>query len=113
LPGVATGARGNQAALKRVASQEANLIVIAHHVLKLAQNQVPHELRQMIIQCIPVYLKRVILAMLTSIDKRGVVALRQGSVKIHPATPGRTEDLAMICRVSTEPPDQFAQLRCG
>jgi hypothetical protein len=106
---VATGARGNCAALKRIAPQDANLIVIAHQALKLAQNHLPHELRQMIIQRIPVYLKSVILATLTLIDQRIVVVLRQGGVQIRPATAGCAEDFAAHRRIATELPDQSAQ----
>ena len=74
----ATGARGNHAALQRIAAQNADLIVIAHQSLKLAQYHLPHKLRQMIIQRIPVYLKSVILATLALIDQGLVVVLRQG-----------------------------------
>jgi hypothetical protein len=94
LPGVATGARGNCTALARIAPQDANLIVIAHQALKLAQHHLPHELWQMIIQCIPVYLKSVILAMLTLIDQGIVVVSSQGGVQIHPAAAGHAEDFA-------------------
>jgi hypothetical protein len=111
LPGVATGARGNCAALKRIAPQDANLIVIAHQALELAQDHLPHELRQMIIQCIPVYLKCVILATLTLIDQRIVVVLRQGGVQIRPATAGSTENFAAHGRIATELPDQSPQFR--
>jgi hypothetical protein len=113
LPGVPTGARGNCPALKRVAPQDANLIVIAHQALELAQHHLPHELWQMIIQCIPVYLKSVILAMLTLIDQRIVVVLRQGSGQIHPAAAGRTEDFAAHGRISPELADQSTQFRGG
>jgi hypothetical protein len=108
LPGVATGARGNCAALKRIAPQDANLIVIAHQTLELAQNHLPHELRQVIIQCIPVNLKSVILAVLALIDQGIVVGLRQGAVQMHPAAAGRAEDFAIHGRIATELPDQFA-----
>jgi hypothetical protein len=111
LPGVATGARGNCTALARIAPQDANLIVIAHQTLKLAQHHLPHEFRQMIIQCIPVYLKSVILAMLTLIDQGIVVVSSQGGVQIHPATAGRTEDFAAHLRIPAELSDQFAQFR--
>jgi hypothetical protein len=113
LPGVATGARGNCAALKRFASQDANLVVIAHQALELAQDHLPHELRQMIIQRIPVYLKSVILAMLTLVDESVVVVLRQGNVQIRPPATGRAEDFAAHGRIPTELPDQSAQLRRG
>jgi hypothetical protein len=111
LPGVATGARGNCAALRRIAPQDAYLIVIAHQALELAQHHLPHELWQMIIQCIPVYLKSVILAMLTLIDEGIVVVLRQGRMQIHPSAAGGTEYFAPHGRIATELPDQSTQLR--
>jgi hypothetical protein len=94
LPGVATGARGNDAALRGIAPQDADLIVIGHQALKLAQHHLPHKLRQMIIQRIPVYLKSVIFATLALIDQGIVVVLRQGGGEGHPATPGGAQDLA-------------------
>jgi hypothetical protein len=110
VPDVPTGARGNQAALKRIACQEAILIVINHHVLELPQDHLPYGLRQMIIQRIPVYLKSVILAMRTSLNERLVGILRQGCMKSGPTAMLSPHDLATDSRVSTQARDQLAQL---
>jgi hypothetical protein len=113
LPGVATGTRGHQAALKQFAPEEANLIVITHHALELPQDHLPYKLGQMIVQRIPVYLKCVILAMLALVDERIVVVLRQGGVKIDPPAAARAKDFATHGWISTELKDHFAQLRSG
>src|SRR6266702_8666173 len=65
----------------------------------------------MIIQRIPVYLKRVILAMLALIDECFVGVLRQRGVKVDPAAAARSGDLATGCRISPQLCNQFPQLR--
>jgi hypothetical protein len=110
VPGVPTGARGNHAALKRIAHQEAILIVINHHVLELPQDHLPYRLRQMIIQRIPVYLKSVILATRASLNERLVGILRQGCANSGPTALLSAHDLATGSRVSTQGRDQLAQL---
>jgi hypothetical protein len=108
---VATGARGWNAALQGIAFQDANLVVIAHQALKLAQNHLSHKLRQMIVQRIPVYLESVVLATLALIDEGIVVILRQGRTEIHPSATIRAEDLAAYRRIAPELSDQSTQLR--
>src|SRR5882724_4768082 len=65
----------------------------------------------MIIQCIPVYLKSVILAMLALNHQRLVGVLRQGGVQIGPTTAGRSGDLATGDRICAQQRNQFTQLR--
>src|SRR5882757_7293084 len=63
-----TGARYEIGANRLLTAQSSDLIVVGHHVLELAEQDRAHQVRQRIVQCVPVYLQRTALAALALVE---------------------------------------------
>lgn len=82
----------------------------AHQLLEVQQYPVPHELRKMIIQRIPIDLKSVIVSPFALIDKRGVVFPSERCMQPGPAAMTGSESTGGDRRISAQPYDQVTQL---